>query len=87
MPGDHGDHGDHGTSVSDEIDQKTKVGQNTRFFLRFFFSAHFDHWTTACVPGDHGTCVPKNTKWVVDHTIFIVQTCSIAQIEDFFIVL
>ena len=52
-----GDHGDHGTSVSDEIDQKTKVGQNTWFFLRFFFPAHFDHWMlryTACVPGDHG---------------------------------
>ena len=28
--------GDHGTSVSDEIDHKTKVVQNTRFFLRFF---------------------------------------------------
>ena len=40
-------HGDHGTSVSDEIDQKTKVGQNTRFFLRFFFPAHFGHWNMA----------------------------------------
>ena len=52
-----GDHGDHGTSVSDEVDQKTKVGKNTRFFLRFFFPAHFDHWKLrkpACVPGDHG---------------------------------
>ena len=39
-----GDHGDHGTSVSDEIDQKTKVGQNTWFFLRFFSPAHFAHW-------------------------------------------
>ena len=29
--------------MSDEIDQKTKVGQNTRFFLRFFSPAHFDH--------------------------------------------
>ena len=38
------DNGDHGTSVSDKIDQKTKVGQNTRFFLRFFSPAHFDHW-------------------------------------------
>ena len=34
-PGDHWtcgtsvDHGDHGSSVSDEIDQKTKIGQNT----------------------------------------------------------
>ena len=37
-------HGDHVTSMSNEIDQKTKVDQNTRFFLRFFFSAHFDHW-------------------------------------------
>ena len=27
-----GDHGDHGTSASDEIDQKTKVDQNTWFF-------------------------------------------------------
>ena len=34
-----GDHGDHGTSVSDEIDQKTKVGQNTWFFLIFFSPA------------------------------------------------
>ena len=33
-----------GTSVSDKIDQKTKVGLNTRFFLRIFFPAHFDHW-------------------------------------------
>ena len=32
-----GDHGDHGTSVSDEIDQKTKVDKNTWFFLRFFY--------------------------------------------------
>ena len=32
-----GDHGDHGTSVSDKIDQKTKVGQNNRLFLRIFF--------------------------------------------------
>ena len=31
------------TSVSDEIDQKSKVRQNTRFFLRFFPPAHFDH--------------------------------------------
>ena len=30
--------------MSDEIDQKTKVGQNTRLFLRFFSPAHFDHW-------------------------------------------
>ena len=37
-------HGDHGTSVSDKIDQKTKVGQNTRFFLRIFFPAHSDHY-------------------------------------------
>ena len=36
-------HGDHGTSVSDKIDQKTKNVVNTRFFLRIFFSAHFDH--------------------------------------------
>ena len=28
--------GDHVTSVSDEIDQIMKVGQNTWFFLRFF---------------------------------------------------
>ena len=39
-----GYHGDNRTSVSDKIDQKTKVGQNTRFFLRIFFPAHFDHW-------------------------------------------
>ena len=48
-----GDHGDHGTSVSDEIDQKMKVGKNTWFFLRFFFPAHLDHWKLrypACVP-------------------------------------
>ena len=36
--------GDHGTSVSDKIDQKTKVGQNIRFFLRIFFPTHFGHW-------------------------------------------
>ena len=49
--------GDHGTSVSDEIDQKMKVGQNTRFFLRFFSPAHFDHWKlrqASCAPGDQG---------------------------------
>ena len=49
--------GDHGTNVSDEIDQKMKVGQNTCFFLRFFPPAHFDHWKLrqgACAPGDHG---------------------------------
>ena len=44
VPGDHGDHGDHGTRASDKIDQKTKVGQNTRYFLRIFFPAYFDHW-------------------------------------------
>ena len=63
--GDHGDHGDHGTSASYEIDQKKKVGQNTRFFLRFFFPAHFDHWklslpvclVTSGDHGDHGTSV------------------------------
>ena len=37
-------HGDHGTSGSDKIDQKTKNVVNTRFFLRIFFPAHFDHW-------------------------------------------
>ena len=37
-------HGDHGTSVSDKINQKTKKVANTRFFLRIFFPAHFDHW-------------------------------------------
>ena len=36
--------GDHATSVSDEIDQEIKVCQNIKFFLRFFPSAHFDHW-------------------------------------------
>ena len=30
--------------MSDEIDQKLIVGQNTYFFLRFFPPAHFDHW-------------------------------------------
>ena len=30
--------------MSDKIDLKTKDGQNTRFFLRIFFPAHFDHW-------------------------------------------
>ena len=52
-----GDHGDHGTSVSDEIDQKIKVGQNTWFFLRFFSPVHFDHWKlkqAAYAPADHG---------------------------------
>ena len=37
-------HGDHGTSVSDKIVQKTKNVVNSRFFLRIFFPAHFDHW-------------------------------------------
>ena len=37
-------HGDHGTSGSNKIDQKTKNVVNTRFFLRIFFPAHFDHW-------------------------------------------
>ena len=40
-----GDHGDYGTSVSDEIDQNIKVGQNILgFFLDFSPLAHFDHW-------------------------------------------
>ena len=83
-----GDHSDHGTSVSDKIDQKTEVCQNTRFFLRFFFPAHFGHWKlryAASVPGDHGTSVPENIKWGVDPTILIIQTCSIAQIKDFLV--
>ena len=33
-------HGDHGTSGSDKIAHVV----NTRFFLRIFFPAHFDHW-------------------------------------------
>ena len=37
-------HGDHETSGSDKIDQDTKNFVNTRFFLRIFFLAHFDHW-------------------------------------------
>ena len=37
-------HGDHGTSVSDKIVQKTKNVVNSRFFLRIFFPAHFNHW-------------------------------------------
>ena len=44
-------------SVSDEIDQKTKVDQNTWFFLRFFSLANFDHRKlrqATCAPGDHG---------------------------------
>ena len=76
--------------MSDEIDQKMKVGLNTCFFLRFFPPAHFNHWKlryAASVPGDHGTSVPENIKWGVDPTILIVQTCAIAQIKDFFIVL
>ena len=43
--------------MSDKIDQKTKVGQNTRFFLRIFFPTHFDDWKLrqpTYVPGDHG---------------------------------
>ena len=85
VPG--GDYGDHGTYVSDEIDQKTKVAETTGFFLRFFSPAHFNHWKLrypTCVPGDHGTCVPKSIKCGVVSTILSVQTCSIAQIEDFF---
>ena len=30
--------------MSEKIDQKTKNVVNTRFFLRIFFPAHFDHW-------------------------------------------
>ena len=37
-------HSDHAPRMLNEIDQKTKVDQNTRFFLRFFSPAHFDHW-------------------------------------------
>ena len=37
-------HSDHGTNVSDRIVQKTKTVVNTRFFLRIFFPAYFDHW-------------------------------------------
>ena len=49
--------GDHGTSLSDEIDQKIKVHQDTWYFLRFSLPAHFDHWKLikgACAPSDHG---------------------------------
>ena len=75
-----GDHGDNGTSVSDEIDQKTKVDKNTIFFLRFFPSAHFEHWKlrqAACVPGDHGTCGTSvvTVCWSVV-TIFLCQAKS-----------
>ena len=44
-------------SVSDEIDQKTKVDQNDWFFLKFFPPAHFNHWKlrqTTYATGDHG---------------------------------
>ena len=37
-------HCDHGTSVSDKIVQKTKNVVNTRFFLRIFSPAYFNHW-------------------------------------------
>ena len=73
--------GDHGTNVSDEIDQKMKVGQNTCFFLRFFSAAHFDLWKlrqTACVPGDHGdhgTSGPVTVCWSVV-TILLCQAKS-----------
>ena len=50
------------------------------------FDFHQEMIDVTCVPGYHGTCVPKFRKWVVDSTIFIVETCSIAQIKDFFIV-
>ena len=48
--------------MSDQIDQKMKVGQNTWIFLKFFPPAHFDHWKleAACIPvyhGDHGNSV------------------------------
>ena len=46
------DHGDHGTCVSDEIDQKMKVGQNFRFYLRIFFPFH--PLEAAYASGDHG---------------------------------
>ena len=43
--------------MSDEIDQKMKIGQNTWLFLRIFSPTHFDHWKlrqAACALGDHG---------------------------------
>ena len=46
--------------MSDEIDQKTKIDQNTWFCLKFFSPVHFMHWKLpvhCCVPGDHGTSV------------------------------
>ena len=82
-----GDHGDHGTSVSDEIDQKMKVGQNITFFLRFFPPAHFDHWKlrwAACVPGDHGTSVSdeidQKTK-IAQNTWFFLRFFSPAHFD------
>ena len=75
-------HCDHGTSVSDKIVQKTKNVVNTRFFLRFFPPAHFDHWKLkypACVPGDHGTSVSdeidQKTK-VCQNTSFSVAIAT-----------
>ena len=48
----------HGTSVSDEIDQKMRVGQKTCFFLRFFPPSSFRplkaEIQAACAPGDYG---------------------------------
>ena len=77
-------------SIIDNIASLIATFKRYALVLRFFPPAHFNHWKlryAASVPGDHGTSVPENIKWGVDPTILIIQTCSIAKIEDFFIVL
>ena len=85
-------YGDHGTSVSDKIDQKTKVGQNTRFILRVFFPTHFDDWKLrqpTCVPGDHGDHgtsvsdkIDQKTK-VGENTRFFLRIFSPAHFNNY----
>ena len=73
--------------MSDEIDQKTKVDQNTWFFLRFFPPAHFDDWKrreAACAPCDHGSSVSDEIeqKMKVDqNTWFFLRFFSPAHFD------
>ena len=66
----------------DEIDQKIKYVKSTRFFLRFFSPAHFDHWKLiqpTSVPDDLVTMGPvsdeidQKTKYVkcLEHYLFL----------------
>ena len=49
--------------MSDEIDQKKKVGQNTRFFLEFFPQLIGDHGTSVSYEIDQKKKVGQNTRF------------------------